>query len=86
MPPQLQGATTGLLLGGKHVRDEACHHPQFGGTTVTPLTVVFLLWGVAGGCLTESTSSLEQKKQTQRRIFMVLPKKPTWKTGLASSM
>ena len=36
--------------------------------------------------LTESTSNLEQKKQTQRKTFMVLTRKPTWNTGLASSM
>ena len=36
--------------------------------------------------LTESTSNLEQKKQTQRKTFIVLTRKPTWNTGLASSM
>lgn len=36
--------------------------------------------------LTESTNSFEQKKQTHRRIFIIFVKKPTWKTGFASSM
>lgn len=36
--------------------------------------------------LTESTNSLEQKKQTHRRTFMIFVTKPTWKTGFASSM
>lgn len=36
--------------------------------------------------LTESTNSLEQKKQTHRRTFIIFVMKPTWKTGFASSM
>lgn len=36
--------------------------------------------------LTESTNSLEQKKHTHRRTFMIFVTKPTWKTGFASSM
>lgn len=35
---------------------------------------------------TASTKSLEQKKQTQRRTFIIFVTKPTWKTGFANSM
>lgn len=79
MPPQLQGATTGLFLGGKHVKDEACHHPQFGGTTVTPLTVVFLLWGVAGGVSPSPPAVWNRRSKHNAGSSWSCPKSPRGK-------
>lgn len=88
MSPQFQGATTGLFLGGKHVRDERCHHPQFGGTTVTPLTVVFLLRGVSHRVhqqfgteeadATQDLHGLAQKAHVENRLGQLDVTKVAW--------